>query len=290
VRDAGADGLAQIGKWLGQLQLLAGVPFEALVPHPGLLPQESVRFFHVDPNWLDLLLEGALSVGIESSRDQHYQELLKGRIDAATARAAQRVRADLLDASGAGAPAADPPAATPVAGALLRSRVVSGWPGLELNAYSALMPGPGVRPDLSNPILPLRVERLTSEVLLCLWPVVPAIVTLDEPREGVAFGFDDPPPTGEHSPDGLWLYLRSVADGDYGAPKCSDDEIDRGVCRYAIDAEAAGLVDAKTRVVAFGKLADALSTTLGTPLAVRDVAVQLVKVPEQAVFAAPAGG
>ena len=33
-----------------------------------MLPNDSIRFFHVDRNWLDALVDGALSVGIIDSR------------------------------------------------------------------------------------------------------------------------------------------------------------------------------------------------------------------------------
>ena len=45
--------------WLAQLRLLRGVPFEYLVPDEGLLRPETMRFFHVDRNWTDVLVEGA---------------------------------------------------------------------------------------------------------------------------------------------------------------------------------------------------------------------------------------
>ena len=54
--------------WLSRLRLLEGVPFPYIVPSEGMLPNESIRFFHVDRNWLDALVDGALSVGIIDSR------------------------------------------------------------------------------------------------------------------------------------------------------------------------------------------------------------------------------
>ncbi len=90
--------LDKIADWLAQRYLLKGVPFEALAPLADLLPPESVRFFYLDTNWLDALLEGALSIGIESSRDRAYQELMKDLIWDATHDAVQRYRDLLLGA------------------------------------------------------------------------------------------------------------------------------------------------------------------------------------------------
>ena len=53
---------AALADWLARLRLLYGVPFNYLVPDSRLLPQESVRFFYIDRNFTDRLVDGALSV------------------------------------------------------------------------------------------------------------------------------------------------------------------------------------------------------------------------------------
>ena len=57
-----------ITEWLSRLRLLDGVPFPYIVPSEGMLPSESIRFFHLDRNWLDALVDGALSTGVLDSR------------------------------------------------------------------------------------------------------------------------------------------------------------------------------------------------------------------------------
>jgi hypothetical protein len=54
--------------WLTRLRLLEGVPFNYIVPSEEMLPNESIRFFHMDRNWLDALVDGALSSGILDTR------------------------------------------------------------------------------------------------------------------------------------------------------------------------------------------------------------------------------
>lgn len=276
VRDAGADTLESIAAWLAARDVLAGLPFETLVPHPDLLPKESIRFFHVDPNWRAALAEGALSLGLGTSRDQLYQALMRDLIHQATHEATGRLR-----------PGAGAPAGPPMAGLLLRSALVSRWPGLEVHAYDDVGHG--------SPIAPLRIDRLAADVLLCLWPQVPAKVTVDEPPEGIAFGFEDSPtaPLADlwtrpgrlgssepqsSPPSNLWLYPRSIQDANYGMPLGDAD---------ALDAVAAGVVDSATGVLRIDALNAALHTKLGAEPRVRDLAVQLVRVPEQAVFVNP---
>jgi hypothetical protein len=92
VRSVGGQELDAIVDWLARLYLLIGVPTDALIPNPALLPPESVRFFYVDPNWLGTLVEGALSIGIQSSRDTVYQDLMQDLIWDSTMAAVQQYR------------------------------------------------------------------------------------------------------------------------------------------------------------------------------------------------------
>jgi hypothetical protein len=304
VRDAiaadGANELTALAGWLARRYLLEGVPFDALVPHAALLPPESVRFFYVDANWLDALADGAMSIGIQSGRDRELNSAMKPHVRTAMRAAVSRARPARLAALATGDPLAltPPPPALPAAGMLMRSAAVSGWPGLEVRAFGRYTADSGEpEPDIGTTIAALRIDRLAADILLVLWPQVPTLVTLDEPGEGLAFGFEDPP-----NGSGDWAYLRSIGSTGYGMPLCSDAQIEEGTCAYSLDAVAAGALDAATRVVKVagaGGLVSAMEALLpagpgGAPaVRVRDFAVQMVKVPERAVFASlrpPQGG
>lgn len=169
--------------WLAKLRLLEPVPFVHLVPDARMLPAESIRFFHIDTNALDALSDGAQSIGVGTSRDAAQLQLARVPLrDAAIARACVR-RTTLL-----GQPAvADLNPTDPVAGFLLRSAAVSGWPGLEVKAWS-VPPGPGVD---GVEILPLRFDHVAPDVLLLLYPQLPVRIDIEEPKEGLAFGVED---------------------------------------------------------------------------------------------------
>jgi hypothetical protein len=278
VRQAGTQELGDIVDWLAELYLLHGVPFENLVPHAAMLPPEAIRFFYLDSNWLDALIEGALSIGIESSRDRSYQNLMKDLIWHRLFHAGLRVRDRLFadDAPKRPAPRAAPLDHASLSGMLLRSTLVSGWPGLEVKAYAKTLPG-SAAPDPASAIKLLRLERLSADVLLCLWPAVPAVVTIDEPREGVTFGFESPSDTSE----GDYLFLRSLDPANYGA-------LMQGK-QYVINARK-GIIGPHrlVKIGGDGGLLDIIRKTLpnSPTVNVRDFAVQMIKVPEQAVFAA----
>lgn len=287
VRSKGTKELEDLVAWLSKLYLLNGVPFENLIAHAGLLTPESVRFFYVDSNWLDIMIEGALSIGIESSRDTLYQKLMWDLVQKGTVSEARKERRMLLGASARPEAVNAPPFdQEKLTGLLLRSAVVSGWPGMEIHAYARTRPD-SPEPDPSTHIDLLRMERLSGEVMLCLWPAVPAVVTINEPHEGIAFGFQDAPNTrprdGATEETGYWLYLRSLDAKSYGMPLPE--------ATHHIDAAAAGLIgpDRRVRISGADGLVAAIRGKLdGSPtINVRDFAVQMVKVPETALFAAP---
>lgn len=164
-----------IVRWLAHAMLLYGVPFEYLVPHPAMLPQESFRFFHIDQNWLLRLVDGAVSAGVGSSRDAIA---ILSQVDAVVSAAADKAVAVRAELRGKPAPEADPIPTLVWTGFLLRSTVVSGWVGMEVSALDAN----------GNPLTLLRIDRLSPTVLFCLIKGVPAKIELMEPPETLHFG------------------------------------------------------------------------------------------------------
>lgn len=184
----------ELRRFLARLRLLHGVPFSYLVPDAKLLPVESVRFFYLDRAWTDALVQGALSVGTISSADRTQLEAIYPHIRAEVDEAERTVRQPRGEAllKGVGGT---------VTGFLLRSRAVSGWPNLHVRAYAqdVLADNALTTAAESHPsrMKLLRMERLAPAVLLVLIDGVPAVVHIEEPRQGIQFGVrfdaDDPP-------------------------------------------------------------------------------------------------
>jgi hypothetical protein len=164
----------EIGAWLGRLRRLYGVPFNYLVPDEGALPAESIRFFQVDPNWIYSLIEGATSVGRSSSSEAAHDAVFTTRLHGASTAAAR------LDRGVAPPSGPDP---VPVTGFLLRSEVVAGWPGLEVDVFDAA----------DTRLQPLRFDHLSATVLLVLVEGIVDHVHIHEPPEGLHFGIDVSP-------------------------------------------------------------------------------------------------
>jgi hypothetical protein len=165
-------------EWIGNLILLYPVPFHYLVPHQLLLPPESLRFFHLDDNWVNALVDGAFSIAVRSVEDQRAASRLA--LQAALSKIVYQHRLRLQGKS----PEWEPTERymdIPKSGFLLRSRVVSGWPGVEVTAKTS------ATQEQTLPKI-LRFDQIAEGVLFCLARGTVDEVTFREPREGITFG------------------------------------------------------------------------------------------------------
>lgn len=180
VEGAGPEPQDEMLAWLTRLRLLNGVPFSYLIPHEKFLPIESIRFFYVDRNWTDAAVDGALSVGTITSKDRaqlhSIYPRLRAKLDETERQEFQKRIGDMptVPVLGGG------PRAEVLTGFLLRSRAVSGWPGLHVNAWTDN--------SQETSVNIVRIERLAPAVLLVLFDGVPGYMTITEPRQGIQFG------------------------------------------------------------------------------------------------------
>ncbi|KAH7246600.1 hypothetical protein BKA59DRAFT_439232 [Fusarium tricinctum] len=65
---------AVIQEWVLNKLHLAGIPVHYYLPDPTYVPEETLRFFHIDFNWMDALIDGALSLAnhLASSPEEDY--------------------------------------------------------------------------------------------------------------------------------------------------------------------------------------------------------------------------
>jgi hypothetical protein len=172
-----------IRRALAALRLLSGVPFSYLVPDSSLLPPESVRFFYLDRNWTDALVQGVLSIGTFTSAERIQLEALREVIRAEVDETERTIREPGGEERLSGPGGA-------VSGFVMRSKLVSGWPGLHVRAYRTDRQQDAEIIPESDPdrLKVLRMERLAPAVLLVLFDGVPAVVHVEEPRQGLQFG------------------------------------------------------------------------------------------------------
>lgn len=150
-------------KAFDRLSLLYGVPFNYLVPDERLLPEESIRFFQLDPLWIKCLLDGAFSIGRVTNADHQCD------CDIVIATPSIKLKT--------------------VSGFLLRSDVVSGWPALQVDGYKDLISHDHFVPE-GESLTMRRMERLSSNVLLCLFDGLVQTVDIHLNAETLHFGLD----------------------------------------------------------------------------------------------------
>ncbi len=219
-----------VADYLVKLRLGEGIPFNYLVPDPAFLPDGSIRFFTVDDAWLDAITSGVMAVGTAGTRDtDHVSTALPALLAAAreavplvgevrrrrlgrnelithvrnAVARADDLRADRTAVVGeAGAVGATDGSA--VTGFLLRSGLVSGWPGFSVRAFTTTaIPDQAdpsqVDPSLVVPIL--RMDLLAPSILLVLFGGTPALVWLEEPHHGIQLGVDPSQSAGSYQID-----------------------------------------------------------------------------------------
>lgn len=165
----------QIVTWLSRLHLLYGIPFNYLVPDIRMLPDESIRFFQVDENWISAIIDGAFSPGTTMATAPLTQAM-RPQVQVYVNENLSSVRAGMLDTE------QGDPAPANLSGFFLRSAAVSGWPGMEITGYSDAAG--------TNALQILRMERISPSLLLCLFNGSVARVEMSEPAEALHFGFN----------------------------------------------------------------------------------------------------
>jgi hypothetical protein len=259
----------ELRRFLARLRLLHGVPFSYLVPDAELLPLESIRFFHLDRTWTDALVQGALSVGTISTADRTQLEEVYQHIRDEVDETERTIRTptgeERLAAAGG-----------EVTGFLLRSRAVSGWPNLHVRAYSRdVLDDDALTTEAeSHPsrMKVLRMERLAPAVLLVLFDGVPAVVHIEEPRQGIQFGVRP----NRDNPSVLEIPVRDNATGDDVPGTASDVNV-------PFRPNAPGVIN-------IGALRDRLEPNVpnvGAALDPNELALQTLRFPYRQVFGDP---
>jgi hypothetical protein len=168
----------QVVDWITKLRLLNSIPFNYLVADERMLQPESLRFFYIDENWVDALVDGAFSIGRATTGELQRDAQTIKQLHQAVLPAMRKLRRN-------------PRRATPytgnttqqITGCLLHSKIVAVAPRLMANGYSDVAG--------NNEIPLLRMERLSNDTLICLFDGVVKMVALHEPPEQLHCGVED---------------------------------------------------------------------------------------------------
>ncbi|OOQ59958.1 hypothetical protein BC343_27795 [Mucilaginibacter pedocola] len=266
-----------ITNWLSRLSLLGDVPFQNLVADERLLPQNALRFFYIDPSWICALLDGALSIGTNTTLEEKVNSILAHSVRDKAMIGANKLRANALGIAHA-MNAADPAPFTLVAGMLLRSQLVSGFPGLKIiPTYAA-----------GQQQVPLRYETIGDGLLLVIFPAIPVSIKIQQPPQGLRFGFSD-------AGGSYKIKLRNITGDDTGGQVVRDGKPVEGnitatqLFRTDASADKKYVLNVETLKAAVQQsLVNAGAyPTPATPITPAQFAMQIVSTPDEANFTNP---
>lgn len=136
--------------WVMDKLFLGDIPPQYILPDPSHLPRESLRTFHIDDNWMDSFLDGALSIADRFDKhDGGIRDAIK-----------QQINRFLQTKDEAG----EYPA-VPSWGFLMRSAVVGAFPNLEIKGASA--DGISTVPLSDSDLCIANV--ISEDILLCVF-------------------------------------------------------------------------------------------------------------------------
>ncbi len=212
-----------VTSWFNELLTFDPVPFHYLVTRQEMLPVESLRFFSVDTQWLECLLDGAFSIGRVSSSHM----------------------ADDTDHRESGAL----PAAKVYSGFLLRSPVVAGWLDLGVEGYTqAVNPSEAANYVISaSPAPLLRMDRVAPDILLCIFEGDVQTVDIHEHPDVIHFGVD------MDDPGDITTYFKELRklDGTESGVKTSLPWKNQSNITRTIDVTALAAVESATNSAQF---------------------------------------
>jgi len=152
----------EVSDFLISLARLEGVPFSYLIPDPAYIKSklngeqgEVLSIFYINPLWIYALLEGATSLteGHGTVSKFYIADIIK--------------QVYYYDNK-------------PATGFLLHSKIVSGWRGLEIEAYS--------KNSTEKIDFPIRFECILPDLFLGIFPDEIGKIVITQPYEGLHFG------------------------------------------------------------------------------------------------------
>lgn len=118
--------------------MLKGIPFQYLVPDERMLPTESIRFFQIDPQWVEAFTDGAFSLGRISEAELQADTALL-----------QKLQLNSLQN---------------LCGVIIRSAAIGQLKSLKIKGYHDKIT---LNPDTMLPII--RLEALSDDTLIAIF-------------------------------------------------------------------------------------------------------------------------
>ncbi len=174
----GKELLEQLTDWLAESRLLKNIPSYYLFPNKKMVKEESINFFYLDEAWLKAFVDGALSIVLYTELDVVMQNAVTKKLYQKIRRRSCELRQKRLPEKAAGKCQVASINKVEITGVVIKSKLVSGWPGLEIVA----------RDKHSKIIQIIKFDQIDDEQILCLFAGQPESIEFKEPLEGLFFG------------------------------------------------------------------------------------------------------
>lgn len=184
--------------WLMDLRLLRNMPVAYFVPDAALLPPESIRFFHIDPSWVDRVIDGVFAAANTGTVDSVFSASMLAMTRAA-------LDGDLQGLAETKTPGSGWTVDDGMTGMLIRSELVRRWPDMIVRAYKNPTPDDS---DTGAALPVLRLEPISKDLLIAIFGGTPGMVHVREPNVGVRFGVEENPPG-----SATWVVDKRKTDG-----------------------------------------------------------------------------
>jgi len=217
-----------VRNFLGRLSLLQGIPWYYLLPDERYLPKQSaenlpvekgsLRLFWLDKEWIECLLDGALSVGTDSedsrklllakamagnyAAEVFYEDVKEQVKKQITGLYAPDEFKQQLDKRIAARNISFFPNGQPMptvaqnnwcyTGFIMRSMIIPTWVGVQIVANGA-DPNASTEEAGTNlrPLQVIRFERIAEDTIFCMCEGIIKDVTITQPPETTHFGITD---------------------------------------------------------------------------------------------------
>lgn len=169
----------EIAEYGANLKLLYSVPFSYLIVSEEVLPSESMRFFCIDENWTDALVDGALSVGRNDSKAAALDAGALRPLADCTQGMIRKIRFDKVHKNHRPEAMMNTFAGQEAcrSGFIIRSALTKKWKGMEVTGYGK-----------SGLLSMLRSDMIGNDILICIFDGELERVEISEPKIGIRFG------------------------------------------------------------------------------------------------------
>lgn len=163
-----------------RLHLLYGVPLSCLIPDPAFLPEESLRFFYLDENFIQAMLNGMTGAGIQSVKEHQCNRAVLPVLFQSSRKNIHRLRRKKVHSNHQNFRSSGSGTAPVRTGFLWRSSLMVHRKGLSFGAWEG-----------TRELEILRLDRIAPDIMLGIFDGVIEKLTITEPKCGLRFGCRD---------------------------------------------------------------------------------------------------